>query len=288
MSNRLPPFSGLRCFEAAARYESFAVAADVLHLTPSAVSHQIKALEAFLGLALFVRTPRGVHLTDDGRLYAQKIGVAFELIKRATEALASDPDVEILTLKVPPSLAHLWLVPRLADFIHLEQGLQIRLLTDPASDVRPDCEIRYGHGKWPNVRSEFLWAETLTPLATPALAQRVTAQHELEHYTLVHTLSRARGWQHLFEERLMSYQHVNKLPFDRTSLALEAARNGLGIALESPLLAQPLLDEGYLELLFPELTIQDEAYYFVMATGDIPERIRLFYAWLTEHIPVRG
>jgi len=185
----LPPLSALRCFEVAAKTKNFSVAADILCITPSAVSHQIKTLEAFVGRQLFVRNNRRMQLTVEGEIYARKLSKAFSEIEESTNNLLSSSRVPRLVVQVAPSLAHSWLVPRLADFVQRNCQVQLQLVTDPNGDQsRTDCEIRYGHGKWPNVESRMLWVDEIKPLVSRQ-GPTLSSVDDLSSAPLIHTRS---------------------------------------------------------------------------------------------------
>lgn len=280
----LPPLSALRCFEVASQTKNFSVAADILCITPSAVSHQIKTLEAFLGRQLFVRNNRRMQLTSEGEIYARKLSKVFAEIEAATNSLLSSTQVPRLVVQAAPTLAHAWLVPKLADFVHRYSQVQIQLITDPNVDQAiVDCEIRYGHGKWPNVESHMLWIDRIRPMVSPNGPQ-ISSLADLSTLPLIHTRSRQRGWKGLFDRYGLAHSPGQvTLSFDRTVLALEAAVAGLGIALESPLLAGRLIADGLLQMPLGSVGIDDEAYYFVHPQGGSTEEVELFKGWVMEH-----
>lgn len=282
----LPPLAALRCFDTASRSENFSVAADILCLTPSAVSHQIKLLEEFVGQQLFVRSQRRMQLTNAGMAYAKRIGPVFVEIEKATSALLQSPDCIRLVIQVAPSLASNWLVPRLADFIRRYPSIQIQILTDNGTSApTPHCEIRYGHGKWPNAVSDILWIEKLRPMVSKDGPLLRTVE-DLKRATLIHTKSRARGWKDFLRTYdLLGEGSESGLLFDRTGLALEAATAGLGVTLESPLLARRLLKLGILSAPLNGVDIDDEAYYFIVPPGEMSDEVAVFKSWLHEHLP---
>lgn len=281
----LPPLSALRCFHIASRCENFAAAADVLCITPSAVSHQIKTLETFIGVPLFIRSQRGMQLSAAGKVYADRIGPVFQEIKQATQEIIQSKEHLRLVVQVPPSLASSWLVPRLASFVRRHRSIEIQVLTNIGSDAKTaHCEIRYGHGKWPNAQPHLLWTEKLRPIVAPGGPQ-IRQPSDLANATLIHTRSRSRGWKDFFDACGIHETAESGLYFDRTGLALEAAAAGLGVALESPLLARRFLDGGQLSTPLDGVEIDDEAYYFVDSLGEISEGAAHFKSWLLEQLP---
>lgn len=279
----LPPLSALRCFEVASQTKNFSAAADILCITPSAVSHQIKTLEVFVGRQLFVRNNRRMQLTNEGAIYARKLSQVFAEIEEATNSLLSSSQAPRLVVQVAPSLAHSWLVPKLADFIRRYSDVQIQLVTDPTVEQSiVNCEIRYGHGKWPNVKAQMLWVDKLRPLVSRAGPQ-VSALDDLLRAPLIHTGSRRRGWKALFDRyKLTQDAGQASLSFDRTVLALEAAVAGLGVALESPMLATKLIRDGLLSMPLGAIEIDDEAYYFLHSQGEPLSEVKLFKKWILE------
>src|SRR5215212_8523462 len=152
MNEALPPLNALRTFEAASRQLSFTRAAQELHVTQTAVSHQMRLLEAHLGVPLFLRLPRRLVLTAEGRAYARELGRVFERIGDATLALQAQPRREVLAITSLPSLAARWLVPRLGQFIDAHPQIDLRLVATerPVDFLREsvDIGIRWGYGRW--------------------------------------------------------------------------------------------------------------------------------------------
>ena len=287
----LPPLSALRCFEVASHAKNFSAAAEILCITPSAVSHQIKTLEVFLGRQLFVRNNRSMQLTSEGKLYATKLSRVFTEIEEATNTLLALSQAPRLVVQVPPSLAHSWLVPRLADFVRRYSEIRIQLVTDTNVEQSVvNCEIRYGHGKWPNIEAQVLWIERLRPLVSRS-GPKLSSIEDLEHVTLVHTRSRQHGWKELLASHGLDQRAEAgraSLSFDRTGLALEAAVAGLGVALESPVLAGKQMREGLLTAPLQCVEIADEGYYFVHPKGPISLEVDVFKSWVLEHAPALG
>lgn len=282
----LPPLSALRCFDVAARSRNFSIAADKLRLTPSAVSHQIKALETFLGQPLFTRIQRRMQLTDAGKAYAARIETVFEEIEQATQEFLRSSQHTRLMVRVPPSLANSWLVPLLAEFIRRHPNIEIQILTDQGSGEKAaDCEIRYGQSKWPGMNAELLWTERLYPMVGPE-GPKIRTTDDLDDAPLIHTRSRLHGWPEMLSAYgLTKNARKTGLEFDRSVLALEAAASGLGVALESRLIAHRFIENGSLSMPLKDAGIQDEAYYFVTGQTRMSKAATLFKEWLLEHLP---
>src|SRR3979409_2416784 len=173
MTARLPSLNGLRAFEAAARHLSFTNAASELNVTQTAISHQIKRLEEELGVRLFVRQNRALTLTPQAQDYLPGIRAAFNDLRLATDRLLRKDDDHVLTVSTLASLAAKWLLPRLTAFQEAHSGIDVRITTSTglvdfrSGDV--DAAIRYGRGNWPGVRADWLMADQLFPVCSPAL-----------------------------------------------------------------------------------------------------------------------
>ncbi len=173
MSARLPSLNGLRAFEAAARHLSFTLAAAELNVTQTAISHQIKRLEEELGLRLFVRKNRTLALTPKAKDYLPGVRAAFNDLRLATDRLRRKDEDNVLTVSTLASHAAKWLLPRLSSFQETHPGIDVRITTSTSlvdfggGDV--DAAIRYGRGHWPGVRAQWLMADELFPVCSPAL-----------------------------------------------------------------------------------------------------------------------
>jgi LysR family glycine cleavage system transcriptional activator len=286
-SQHLPPLAALRTFEAAARHQNFSRAANELHLTHGAISHQIKALERELGVALFHRKNRGVQLTEPGRTLAATVRHAMDRIVRGIEEVRGRPQ-RALTVSVLPAFATHWLIPRLADFDsrHPDIDINIRaspLLTDFASeDV--DLAVRYGGGKWPGVRAVRLADEHVFPVCSPRFndGRLPKTLGQLAKSRLLHTP--LQPWDQWFEALGVAAPPARRgMTFAETDILLRAAIAGLGIALSRRLLAQPELDAGRLVRPVPHAVRADRSYYIVYPDQIEPSpRLLVFRDWLLE------
>jgi LysR family glycine cleavage system transcriptional activator len=291
MQTQLPPMTALRCYEAAARRESYTLAADELFLTPSAVSHQIRALEAFLGNRLFVRVGRKMLLTDAGAAYYEKIRGAFNDILTASQAVSKSKGDSILKLNVLPHFASVWLMPRFSNFLerHRNCGLQIFSDRRPVifSESTIDCDIRYGHGRWPNLCSDLLLRDVVTPLCSPQFAARATFQKpsDVTAHTLIYGNKRTNWDSWAAQYQVADIARAKKLHVDRSNLAIDAAVAGLGIALESLFLAERSIAAGELVAPLEQHSISVEGYYLVYPKnhGEI-ERVKVFRTWLMDEL----
>jgi LysR family glycine cleavage system transcriptional activator len=289
MQTQLPPLTALRCFETAARRESFTLAAEELFLTPSAVSHQIKSLEAFLGNELFARVGRKMLLTDAGAAYYEAIRGAFKEILAATRAISEPKAGATLKVNVLPHFASVWLMPRLQHFLRAHPGLELQIFSDRRpvnfSESSIDCDIRYGHGRWPNLCSDLLLRDVLTPLCSPSMsgAADLAVPADILKHSLIYGNKRTNWDSWVAQYDVAGVEAANKIVFDRSNLAIDAAVAGLGIVLESLLLANHAVSTGALVAPLKQHCISVEGYYLVYPKSHAKiERVRLFRSWLAE------
>ncbi|MEO6339248.1 MAG: transcriptional regulator GcvA [Caulobacteraceae bacterium] len=291
---RLPPLNALRAFEAAARHMNFSRAADELSVTPGAVSQQIQNLEDYIGAALFKRTSRGLLLTDAAQTALPALREAFDRLGEAASLLTAAVDGRRVTVSAAPSFAAKWLVPRLGRFeaahpevdVWLSAGME---LVDFASG-EIDMAIRYGSGRYPGLETTRLMTETVIPVASPALvAERpLLLPEDLAHHTLLHDGSpdadeSCPDWAMWLTARGIKGVDGNRGPrFNQSSLVIEAAMNGRGVALAKRALAQADLDAGRLVAPMQIATAVDFAYYLVhpKAKGRLSQ-VKAFAAWVT-------
>lgn len=255
--SQLPPLNTLLAFEAVARRRSFALAAAELHLTASAVSHQIARLEEFLRVKLFERGTQGVRLTSAGESYLQRVAGALGAIGAATDDLRQGVR-NSLYVHASPSFASLWLMPRLADFAQACPGISLFLSASPThSDFaqgQVDVDIRYGGAtSAQDLTIEPLFDEPILPLASPAFIERhrLRETSELLQTPLIQsTVSLVQWSDWLPAHGVTQLPDRYALRFDRAQLTLDAAIQGLGIALESSVIAGPHLAAGRLATVF--------------------------------------
>jgi LysR family transcriptional regulator, glycine cleavage system transcriptional activator len=292
--SRLPPLTALRAFVVAARHLSFARAAEELHVTPAAVGQQIRQLEAHLGCSLFDRNGRGLRLSDAGSALLPGLSEGFERIVEALAQMSSRAAARPLTVSVTPSFAAKWLVPRLEKFNAAFPGIDLRIsasmaLVDfAAEDV--DCSIRYGSGAYPELVVEKLLAESVFPVCSPALlagAHPLDHPAALQHHVLLHDDSPDRDascpdWRMWLRAAGIAERSAEQGPrFDQSSLVLEAAIAGHGVALAKAQLAMSDLRAGRLVRPFGAARRVEFAYYFVAPPerSDWP-KVAAFRQWL--------
>lgn len=292
MAERLPPLNALRCFDIAAKHLSFTKAAAELHVTHSAVSHQIKALEEWLGLPLFRRVNRGLVLTEAGQAYLKPIREAFERLGDATRRLRVRERSGPLTVSVMPSFAGKWLVPRLGRFRQRHPDIDVRISasSELADFERDDVDIavRYGRGNWPGLRVELLMHETLFVVCSPGLLEGPNAIRQpadIARHTLLSDLDwRIDVWQIWFEAAgLGNVEARRALSFNYSNLMIQAAVDGLGVALSQHALAGDDLAAGRLVRPFDISLPTEYAYYVVMpeVSAERP-KIAAFRDWLKD------
>jgi LysR family glycine cleavage system transcriptional activator len=289
MPELLPSLNGLRAFEAAARHMSFTRAAAELNVTQTAVSHQIRRLEEQLGIRLFIRRNRALVLTREARDYLPSIRSAFEDLRQATARLRRPDQENVLTVSTTASLATKWLVSRVAAFQDANPGITVRITTSThLVDFRReevDMAVRFGRGNWPGLRADWLMAEHLLPVCSPALlaARPLREPADLAHHTLLHTSVSREDWQLWLTAAGLPVSIATQrgLTFDQTFMAIQAAMEGLGVALGRTSLAEADIAAGRLVAPFDIVLPQDAGYYVVVpaATAGLA-KIALFREWL--------
>lgn len=270
MSRSLPPLNSLCAFEAAARHLSFTQAAKELNVTQAAVSHQIKALESFMGKPLFVRLTRQLVLTPEGRMLLPAVKDCFTDLKRVTEVIKDSQFTTTLNVRVGPSFSANWLAPRLSafwkTFPHIELSLKhSNQLVDFSRDT-VDLAISWGSGQWENVKVEYLMTLEFFPVCSPSLLDDVTgtlALNKLQNFLLLHDGDH-QGWARWLS--MMSVDNYNLhrgVIMDDSNVLIQAAIDGQGIALGSSALVSDYLESGQLIKPFDEVMESDLAYYLV-------------------------
>ena len=301
MPARLPPLNALRAFEAAARHASFARAAAELHVTPAAISHQVKALEEHLGVALFRRLPRGLVPTDQGRAFLPELTKGFAHLARAVQEVGATGLGGPLTVSVLPSFAALWLVPRLQGFYDAYPDVEVRVHGDanPVDFARePDVHlaVRSGLGHYPSLSSKLLMRDEVFPVCAPALLNRpqpLRRLDDLRHHTLLHDVQISPSepsltWRRWLRDAGVAGADPERGPkFTDSIMLIEAAVRGQGVALGHTALVADHLASGRLVRPLPVSRTAEHAYYIVMpeANAHLP-RVRAFVQWLEEQASV--
>jgi len=285
MTRKLPSLNAMRAFEAAARHASFTGAADELFVTHAAISRHIRELEEWLGVQLFIRTGRGVRLTEPGQAYQAQLTPAFDRMAQATQDIMQDGGDSQLVISVEEAFASRWLVPHMGRFTKANPDIELSL--DPDDTLvdfhsrRVDLAIRYGHGGWDNVEAELLVHARLFPVCSPELIEGkiLTTPSDLANYPLLHEDSK-RWWEHWLRAEGVADEVSTKGPMFQGHLALEAAEASQGFALGDQVLTAEALKEGWLVKPFAGVRAHG-AYYLVQS----PEKkesdgVQRFRTWI--------
>jgi LysR family glycine cleavage system transcriptional activator len=302
MARRLPPLNSLRAFEAAARHLSFTRAAEELHVTPAAISHQIKALEAHLGVKLFRRLNRTVLLTDAGQACVSGLSEAFDRMAAALEGLRAQDCGGPLTVSTSPAFAAKWLVPRLERFqercpeIDVRVSAAMRLVDFAREDV--DVAIRYGPGRYPGLLSELLLTNEVVPVCAPALLggpRPLRVPQDLRHHTLLHDDTPTSdgaypNWAMWLGAAGVEGVDPSRGPrFDYAGLVVEAAAVGRGVALALSTIATGDLAAGRLVRPFAVAVPTPFAYYVVCPEATAARaKVEAFRCWLRAEVERDG
>ena len=284
----LPPVTNLLAFEAVARRRSFALAAAELHLTASAISHQVARLESQLDVRLFERSAHGVRLSAAGERYLARVGGALSAITAATEDLRQGVG-DSLYVHSAPSIASLWLMPRLRGFAEAHPEISLNLsAAHTHSDFalgQADIDIRYGVPQWPQLEVEPLFEEKIIPLASPAFIaeQRLKRPERLLEVPLIQSNVSVVQWSDWFAAftELRAPDRFS-LRFDRAVMSIDAAAQGLGVALESATIAGRHLAERKLKPLFGlEQAVKVQAHFAVFPARHARRpAVAAFLKWL--------
>ncbi len=292
MAVRLPPLNALKAFEASARQLSFTRAAEELFVTQAAISHQIKSLEEYLGLKLFMRKNRALLLTEEGQSYYLDIKDVFNLLNDATERLLARGAKGAITVSLQPSFAIQWLVPRLSRFNQLHPEIDVRIKAvdqeDGSLTEDVDVAIYHGRGRWPNVHADKLHTEYLVPVCSPLLLQGAKPLNSIEDFTqhtLLHDTSR-RDWKRWFKDADIKATNVNHGPiFSHSAMVVQAAVYGQGIALAQSVLAKPEIDAGRLVMPVEHKLVSKDAFYLVCRESQVEVgKIAAFRDWVLETV----
>lgn len=292
--NRLPPLNALRAFEVVARLGSMSRAADELSVTPGAVSQQIRQLEEFIGVDLFVRQGRSLEPTEAGRAAAASASEAFDKLGHAVALMRRPVKRSRLTVSVAPSFAGKWLAPRLYRFQELHPGIEVWISADSTradlSGGETDLGIRYGSGGDISLDETLLLREEVLPVCSPDLLgqTQISRPGDLAEQTLLHDASPESEVDGADWASWLRAKHIRGVPvrggvrFNQSALVIDAAVAGRGVALAKRTLAQNDLASGRLVSLFADgASPVRSAYHIVTQRGrDLDEDIESFIQWL--------
>lgn len=289
---RLPSLTHLRCFDSAARHQSFTAAGEEIGLTQSAVSKKVKELETDLGFALFQRVGRGVVLTAAGAGLAADLAQDLGALRSSVQkAVAAGAGRSALRIAVLPTFANRWLIPRLPDFFarHPEIELSLSTRLEPFDFARDpfDLAIHYGGDNWPGARMVELFGEQMVPIAAPELfaSHRLDSMESLPEVPLVHLDSRSDAWGDWFlEAGVQGKPRQDGRYFDQYSMVIGAAVAGLGAAIVPFDMVSDVLASGALRRLPGPGLRSNKRYYLVRPHGVAADAVQKFETWITRQL----
>ena len=291
----IPSISVLRCFEAAARYQSFTAAAEELGLTQSGVSRQVKELEDQIGASLFRREGRGIRLTHAGKSLADSLFSDLTRLRRTiSQAVAAGETQELLSLAALPTFATRWLVPRLKDFKTRRPNLDLMVYSraEPFDLVEQgiDVAIHFGTNDWPGAKLTPLCPEDLVVVAAPALIEEcpVSCNEDILDLPLLHMTSRPHLWKVFQKSVPETAAHVQKGSyFDQFSMIIAAAVGGMGTAILPTYLIEAELASGSLLQLETVDDGSDHNYYIATPPGELSPTAAEFVSWIRKQVSRR-
>lgn len=295
MGARIPSLNGLKAFEAAARHMSFTKAAQELNVTQTAVSHQIRRLEDELGIRLFLRLKDGLALTSEGQGYLPGIRSAFQTLRHSTELLLESGSNSALTISTLVSVASKWLVPRLASFQEAFPDIDVRVTASTELvDFRAggiDAAIRYGAGDWKGLQADWLMADEIFPVCSPALLvgpNALKTPADLANHTLLQVSGMTSGDWNVWLSAAGQPQRLvdgTKLTFDLAMMAVQAAIDGLGVCIGRSTYVDDDLKAGRLVAPFALKLKSDLGFYLVTPLETANSRkITAFRRWLINSV----
>ncbi len=303
MRRHIPSTQALACFEAAARHQSYTRAAQELALTQSAVSRQIIALEAQLGVALFRRTRHGVELTPAGALYGRQVARWLQGLERDTlDVMAHQGQGGALSLAAVPTFATRWLIPRLSQFARCHPDIVVHIDTQTRpflfADTRFDAAIYAGTAEqlaqWPGIQAQLLLREDVVPVCSPHLleaaaprgrgrAHQPLAPERMAELPLLQQSTRPQAWRQWFDAMGVAAPKALDGPrYELFSMLAVAAAHGLGVALIPPLLIEAELAQGDLVVACARPLRGERAYYLVQPAQGASPMLAVFAQWLGE------
>src|ERR1017187_9653566 len=291
MTARLPSLNGLRAFEAAARHLSFTVAASELNVTQTAISHQIRRLEQELGIRLFLRQNRALALTPEARDYLPGVRAAFNDLRLATDRVLRRDNDHVLTVSTLASLAAKWLLPRLSAFQEAHPGIDVRITTSTSLvDFRSgdvDAAIRYGRGHWAGLRADWLMADELLPVCSPALlsgSKPLRCPEDLAHHTLLHSSGGYDDDWRLWLTAAGLPANISEQPgvtFDLIFMTVQAWIGGIGVAVGRTSYVEADIAKGRLVVPFKITLPTDAGFYLVSPEAKADSsKLAAFRQWL--------
>lgn len=287
----IPPLTALRAFVATARHLSATKAAAELHVTLGAVSHQLRALEKFLEIDLFVRGHRQLTLTEAGERYFRDVSVAFDAIRSATHSLTNPGHKDVLRIRAYTTFSLRWLIPRLSRFYEKHENLEVVLMTSMESvdfsRNKIDFAIRLGEGQWPDAVAEKLIPNILAPVCSPLLLNRgpgIRIPSDLKKHVLFQTTwpERRDDWPAWMEAQGVEVGDFSFLSFESSALSYQAALEGQGFAMAQLALIEDDLEAGRLTRPFGQVLDKGDFTYYLLYSDKrrLTPQMKQFRDWL--------
>lgn len=291
VTRRIPSLNWLRVFEAAARTESFARAAELLNMSPPAVSQQIKALEGHLGRPLFVRGAKQVTLTDAGLAFLPIVNQSLASLETSAAAIFGARETQQLKLQVVTILAANWLPQRLASFEAQHPDIRLQITTGNAiQDFRNnDAHLQIGFGSATDFpqSAERLFGEQITPVARPDIAKAIRTPDDFLHHHLIEVATHRSGWFQLLQTRISGdLRSADFHMVDNTVIALGLAEAGQGVALARAPATDRLVEAYGLVPCLEDFSARGLQHYYLFhpATAEPPPAADAFRVWLMEEV----
>lgn len=278
------PMNAVRAFEAAARLSSIARAAAELCVTSGAVSQQVRQLEAWIGVPLFERKGRGLRLSAEGRQLSERLGPVFEQLEKAITDVRSSTAPNHLRLRLAPTLAIRWLVPKLGDFIGHHPELEVEVSTSAAADEGAlagfDLTVRIQPTQPEQEDALLLFRDAFTPVCSPETARRLRSPADLDAVPRLHSMIRPESWQVWLDGMGLALDPLAGPKFANAALAYQAAAEGLGVAIGQRVYVQADLEAGRLVAPFPGFVGSELGYWLVNARYKSAwPKVRAFRHW---------
>lgn len=294
---RLPPLNALKMFEASARNLSFSGASEELFVTPSAVSHQVKALENFLGVELFHRSNRKVTLTTQGEQYLTSVKHAFDEIEMATQRLSVTQGASVVQISVAPNFLIRWLMPRMSRFRALFPDVELQINASMGlldfNRTSTDMAVYYGNGEWDDIEVEFLRKVMLVPVCGPGLLQTgppLEKPSDLANHTLIYVSKRTWEWDNWLKKAGVEFiTPKGSMQLSSSQLTTAAAQENLGVALADQTLISREIESGKLVVPFDIPLDTKKAFYLVYRKHrPLTKGMEAFRNWLMDELQDKG
>lgn len=290
---RLPPLNALKMFEASARNLSFSGASEELFVTPSAVSHQVKTLENFLGVELFHRSNRKVTLTPQGEQYLTSVKHAFDEIEMATQRLSVAQGASVVQISVAPNFLIRWLMPRMSRFRALFPDVELQINASMGlldfNRTSTDMAVYYGNGEWDDIEVEFLRKVMLVPVCGPGLLQTgppLEKPSDLANHTLIYVSKRTWEWDNWLKKAGVEFiTPKGSMQLSSSQLTTAAAQENLGVALADQTLISREIESGKLVVPFDIPLDTKKAFYLVYRKHrPLTKGMEAFRNWLMDEL----